>query len=129
MKYPYSEVESKWQSYWEDRKVYKTDLENQKEKVYTLVMFIYPSGSKLHCGHWYNYAPTDSRARFQKLLGKNVFEPIGYDAFGLPAENNAIKTGIHPQDNTFENIKDIRQQLKNIGFDDDQIIAEQFSFA
>jgi leucyl-tRNA synthetase len=115
MRYPFQEVESKWQKYWEDNKVYKTDFSKTENKLYTLVMFIYPSGSKLHCGHWYNYGPTDSWARFKKLKGFNVFEPMGYDAFGLPAENYAIKTGIHPYDSTMTNIKDIRQQLKKMG--------------
>lgn len=115
MRYPFNEIESKWQKYWEDNQVYKTDLKNDKDKLYTLVMFIYPSGAKLHCGHWYNYGPTDSWARYKKLKGFNVFEPIGYDAFGLPAENYAIKTGIHPYDSTMTNIKDIRQQLKTMG--------------
>ena len=115
MKYPFKEVESKWQKYWEEKEVFKTDLTDTEKAIYTLVMFIYPSGSKTHIGHWYNYAPTDSWARFKKLQGFNVFEPIGYDAFGLPAENYAIKTGIHPQDSTLNNIKDIREQLKKIG--------------
>jgi leucyl-tRNA synthetase len=115
MRYPFQEVESKWQKYWEYNKVYKTDFSKTENKLYTLVMFIYPSGSKLHCGHWYNYGPTDSWARFKKLKGFNVFEPMGYDAFGLPAENYAIKTGIHPYDSTMTNIKDIRQQLKKMG--------------
>ena len=115
MKYPFNEVESKWQKYWEEKEVFKTDLTDTEKAIYTLVMFIYPSGSKTHIGHWYNYAPTDSWARFKKLQGFNVFEPIGYDAFGLPAENYAIKTGIHPQDSTLNNIKDIREQLKKMG--------------
>ncbi len=115
MRYPYSEIESKWQKYWEDKGVYKTDLSKPEKKCYTLVMFIYPSGAKLHCGHWYNYAPADSWARFKKLQGFNVFEPMGYDSFGLPAENYAIKTGIHPYDSTMKNIDDIRTQLKRIG--------------
>lgn len=115
MKYPFLEVEKKWKKTWEDNKTYKTDLTNLEKALYTLVMFIYPSGSKLHIGHWYNYAPTDSWARYKKLRGYNVFEPMGYDAFGLPAENYAIKTGIHPQDSTFQNIDDIREQLKTMG--------------
>ena len=115
MKYPFTEVEKKWKNKWEDNKTYKTDLTNLEKALYTLVMFIYPSGSKLHIGHWYNYAPTDSWARYKKLRGYNVFEPMGYDAFGLPAENYAIKTGIHPQDSTFQNIDDIREQLKTMG--------------
>jgi leucyl-tRNA synthetase len=115
MRYPFSEIETKWQKFWEENKTYKTDLSSTAKKLYTLVMFIYPSGSKLHIGHWYNYGPTDSWARFKKLQGYNVFEPIGYDAFGLPAENNAIKYGIHPQDSTLKNIADIREQLKKMG--------------
>ncbi|MBU1099310.1 MAG: leucine--tRNA ligase [Bacteroidetes bacterium] len=115
MKYPFKEIEEKWRKRWEDNKTYKTDLTEKEKAIYTLVMFIYPSGSKLHCGHWYNYGPTDSWARLKKLQGYNVFEPMGYDAFGLPAENYAIKTGVHPQDSTFENIKDIRAQLKKMG--------------
>jgi leucyl-tRNA synthetase len=115
MRYPFSEIEPKWQKYWEDKKVFKTDLSKIDNKLYCLVMFIYPSGAKLHCGHWYNYGPTDSWARYKKLKGFNVFEPMGYDAFGLPAENYAIKTGIHPYDSTIKNIEDIREQLKKMG--------------
>lgn len=115
MRYPFSEIESKWQKYWDENKVDKTDLSKTDKKVYCLVMFIYPSGAKLHCGHWYNYGPTDTWARFRKLKGYNVFEPMGYDAFGLPAENHAIKTGEHPKDSTLRNIDDIRSQLKRIG--------------
>ncbi|MEO8230915.1 MAG: leucine--tRNA ligase [Ignavibacteriota bacterium] len=115
MRYPFTEIESKWQKFWEENKTYKTDLSSTAKKLYALVMFIYPSGAKLHIGHWYNYGPTDSWARFKKLQGYNVFEPIGYDAFGLPAEGYAIKTGIHPQDSTLKNIEDIREQLKKMG--------------
>jgi len=115
MRYPFKEVEEKWQKIWNEKKVYKTDLQNSANKLYTLVMFLYPSGAKLHCGHWYNYGPTDSWARLKKLQGYNVFEPMGYDAFGLPAENYAIKTGIHPYDSTMKNIEDIREQLKRMG--------------
>lgn len=115
MKYPFKEVEAKWKSRWEKNETYKTDLTDEEKKLYALVMFIYPSGAKLHCGHWYNYGPTDSWARFKKLQGHNVFEPMGYDAFGLPAENYAIKTGVHPYDSTMKNIEDIRVQLKDMG--------------
>lgn len=115
MRYPFDLIESKWQKFWEENKVFKTDFEDISKKLYTLVMFIYPSGAKLHIGHWYNYGPTDSWARYKKLQGYNVFEPIGYDAFGLPAENYAIKTGVHPFDSTMKNIDDIRQQLKRMG--------------
>ena len=115
MRYPFAEIEPKWRKFWEEKEVYKTDLSKADNKLYSLVMFIYPSGAKLHIGHWYNYGPNDSWARYKKLKGFNVFEPIGYDAFGLPAENYAIKTGIHPYDSTIKNIEDIRIQLKNMG--------------
>jgi leucyl-tRNA synthetase len=115
MRYPYKKTEEKWQKYWADKRVHKTNFDKTDNKLYTLVMFIYPSGAKLHCGHWYNYGPTDSWARYKKLKGFNVFEPMGYDAFGLPAENYAIQTGIHPQNSTLKNIEDIRDQLKKIG--------------
>ncbi len=115
MKYPFVEIEQKWRNIWEKEETYKTDLSDIEKKIYALVMFIYPSGAKLHIGHWYNYGPTDTWARFKKMLGYNVFEPMGYDAFGLPAENYAIKTGVHPQDSTLKNIEDIREQLKTMG--------------
>jgi leucyl-tRNA synthetase len=115
MRYPHAEIESKWQNYWEEKQVYKTDFSKTDKKLYHLNMFIYPSGAKLHTGHWYHYGPSDSWARYKRLKGYNVFEPMGYDAFGLPAENYAIQTGIHPQDSTIKNIKDIKEQLKRIG--------------
>jgi len=115
MRYPHAEIESKWQEFWEEKQVYKTDFSNIDKKLYHLNMFIYPSGAKLHTGHWYHYGPSDSWARYKRLKGYNVFEPMGYDAFGLPAENYAIQTGIHPQDSTIKNIKDIKEQLKRIG--------------
>ena len=115
MRYPFAEIENKWQKFWEEKKVHETDLSKPDNKLYCLVMFIYPSGAKLHIGHWYNYGPTDSWARYKKLKGYNVFEPMGYDAFGLPAENYAIKTGIHPHDSTLKNIEDIQVQLKKMG--------------
>ena len=115
MRYPFQEVESKWQKFWEEKKVYKTDLSNLSNKLYHLNMFIYPSGAKLHIGHWYHYGPSDTWARYKKLQGYNVFEPMGFDAFGLPAENYAIKTGVHPQDSTLKNISDIRVMLKRMG--------------
>lgn len=113
--YPFAEIERKWQQKWEKTRCYETDLNNVAQKLYCLVMFSYPSGDKLHIGHWYNYGPTDTWARFKRLQGYNVFEPMGYDAFGLPAENYAIKKGVHPAITTAENIAYIRQQLKAIG--------------
>ena len=115
MKYPFQETEKKWQKFWDENKIHKTDLTDLEKKLYCLVMFIYPSGAKMHIGHWYNYGPTDSWARFKKLKGFNVFEPMGYDAFGLPAENYAIKTGVHPKDSTLKNISDIRDMMKQMG--------------
>jgi leucyl-tRNA synthetase len=108
-------IEQKWQKEWQETRLYHTDLNNVDKKLYCLVMFIYPSGDKLHIGHWYNYGPTDTWARFKRMQGFNVFEPIGYDAFGLPAENYAIKAGIHPAISTANNIRVIREQLKAIG--------------
>jgi leucyl-tRNA synthetase len=113
--YPFAEIEQKWQKKWEETKIYQTDMNNIEKKLYCLVMFIYPSGDMLHIGHWYNYGPTDTWARFKRMQGYNVFEPMGYDAFGLPAENAAIKKGIHPAISTAENINYIRKQLKAIG--------------
>ena len=115
MRYPFETVETGWQKFWVEKEVNKTNLTELQKKLYCLVMFIYPSGAKLHCGHWYNYGPTDSWARYKKLKGFNVFEPMGYDAFGLPAENFAIKTGIHPKDSTLKNISDIKKQLIAMG--------------
>jgi leucyl-tRNA synthetase len=113
--YPFAEIEKKWQKWWEERRLYETDMSRTANKLYVLVMFLYPSADRLHIGHWYNYGPTDTFARFKRMQGYNVFEPIGYDAFGLPAENYAIKMGIHPAVSTAENIRQIRQQLKDIG--------------
>jgi len=115
MGYPFKDIEQKWQKRWEESRIYRTDLSNTEKKCYTLVMFSYPSSDKLHLGHWFNYGPTDTWARFRRLRGYNVFEPMGFDSFGLPAENYAIKTGGHPHDITEENIKFIREQLKAIG--------------
>lgn len=108
-------VEKKWQKIWEESGINAFDRGDLSKKLYVLEMFSYPSAAKLHIGHWYNYAPSDSYARFKKMQGYNVFQPMGFDAFGLPAENYAIKTGIHPQDSTLSNIETMRKQLKRIG--------------
>ena len=113
--YPFKVIEKKWREKWQATKLYRTNLKKIDNKLYCLVMFIYPSGDRMHIGHWYNYAPTDSWARFKRMQGYNVFEPMGYDAFGLPAENYAIKKGIHPAESTAENVRVIRQQLEEIG--------------
>ena len=108
-------VESKWQARWEKSRQNNFNKKNADKKWYVLEMFSYPSGAKLHVGHWYNYGPTDSYARFKKMQGYEVFQPIGFDAFGLPAENYALKTGIHPKDSTEKNIATMEQQLRNMG--------------
>ncbi|WP_238882168.1 leucine--tRNA ligase [Clostridium sp. YIM B02551] len=108
-------IDKKWQDKWEETKLYEFDKENLDKKLYVLEMFSYPSGSQLHAGHWFNYGPVDSWARFKRMNGYNVFQPMGFDAFGLPAENYAIKTGIHPHDSTLKNIDTMEKQLKAMG--------------
>ncbi|MBQ4268291.1 MAG: leucine--tRNA ligase [Clostridia bacterium] len=108
-------VESKWQAKWEKTKLNVFNKKNVGKKHYVLEMFSYPSAANLHVGHWYNYGPTDSYARFKKMQGYEVFQPMGFDAFGLPAENYAIKTGIHPKDSTEKNIATMEVQLRNMG--------------
>lgn len=108
-------IDKKWQDKWENEHLYKFDPTNLDKKLYVLEMFSYPSGSQLHAGHWFNYGPVDTWARFKRMNGYNVFQPMGFDAFGLPAENFAIKTGIHPQDSTEKNIKNMEAQLKAMG--------------
>lgn len=113
--YDFNKIEKKWQDRWAKSGLNKVNLDDVDRKLYCLVMFIYPSGERLHTGHWYNYGPTDTWARYQRMQGYNVFEPMGYDAFGLPAENYAISQGIHPAKSTAENISQIRKQLRAIG--------------
>ena len=108
-------VEKKWQDFWEKDKSNTFNHKEISKKYYCLEMFSYPSGAKLHVGHWYNYGLTDSFARYKKMKGYEVFQPMGFDAFGLPAENYAIKTGIHPQDSTLKNIETMEKQLKAMG--------------
>ena len=108
-------VEPKWQARWEKSKINNFNKKNADKKLYVLEMFSYPSGAKLHVGHWYNYGPTDTYARFKRMQGYEVFQPMGFDAFGLPAENYAIKTGIHPKDSTEKNIETMERQLKAMG--------------
>ena len=108
-------IENKWQARWEKNEQNAFNKKNADKKWYVLEMFSYPSGAKLHVGHWYNYSPTDSYARFKKMQGYEVFQPMGFDAFGLPAENYAIKTGIHPKDSTEKNVETMERQLKNMG--------------
>ncbi|GAA0080183.1 leucine--tRNA ligase [Clostridium sporogenes] len=110
-----TKIDKKWQEKWEENSLYKFNNKNLDKKLYVLEMFSYPSGSKLHAGHWFNYGPVDSWARFKRMQGYNVFQPMGFDAFGLPAENYAIKTGIHPKDSTFKNIETMESQLRAMG--------------
>lgn len=108
-------VEKKWQAIWEKEKIASFNPKNIDKKYYCLEMFSYPSAAKLHLGHWYNYGPTDSFVRYKKMKGFETFQPMGFDAFGLPAENYAIKTGIHPKDSTEKNIANMEQTLKEMG--------------
>src|SRR3990167_5503646 len=108
-------TEAKWQKKWDEAKIHETDLKKAKNPYYSLVMFPYPSGDKLHVGHWYNFAPADSYARYMRMQGKDVFEPMGFDAFGLPAENYAIKTGVPPAESIAKNVETMITQLKRIG--------------
>ena len=108
-------VDQKWQKKWKENEIYNYNPEGKGKKLYTLEMFSYPSAAKLHLGHWFNYAPADSFARFKKMQGFNLFHPMGFDAFGLPAENYAIKTGIHPEDSTRSNIENMKVQLAEMG--------------
>ncbi|MBI4994821.1 leucine--tRNA ligase [Candidatus Peregrinibacteria bacterium] len=115
MNYEARKVEQKWQKIWKESKIYETDLKSPKPKFYNLVMFPYPSGDKLHIGHWYNFGPADSFARYMRMKGFNVFEPMGFDSFGLPAENYAIKTGTPPHETTEKNIEYMHKQLREMG--------------
>jgi leucyl-tRNA synthetase len=117
MSYCYREVEKKWQEYWTKNQTFLTDLTDKKKpKKYILAMFPYPSGSGLHVGHIRNYTITDALARFYRLKGYNVLMPIGWDAFGLPAEQYAIQTNNHPATFTQKNIENFKQQLLSMGF-------------
>jgi leucyl-tRNA synthetase len=113
--YDFRRIERKWGDLWRQEDYHRTDLSRTDRKCYSLVMYPYPSGSKLHLGHWMSYAPPDAWARYRRMCGYNVFQPIGFDSFGLPAENFAIKCGIHPRLHTEENITFIRQQLQVLG--------------
>ncbi|MCL2234169.1 MAG: leucine--tRNA ligase [Firmicutes bacterium] len=108
-------LDKKWNDYWEKHNLNKFNEKNIDKKYYSLVMFSYPSASNLHLGHWYNYAPADTFSRFKRMQGHEVFAPMGFDSFGLPAENFAIKTGTHPMDSTNANIKTMQKQLAGIG--------------
>ena len=116
MDYNHRKIESRWQQYWKDNKVYHTEIDHGKPKFYVLDMFPYPSGAGLHVGHPLGYIASDIYARYKRLKGFNVLHPMGYDAYGLPAEQYAIQTGQHPEKTTTENIARYRGQLDRIGF-------------
>ena len=115
-RYNFRTIESKWQKIWDDNQLYKVDIDKNKEKFYVLVEFPYPSGAGLHVGHPRSYTALDVVARKKRMQGFNVLYPMGFDAFGLPAENYAIKTGVHPAISTKQNIDNFVRQLKSLGF-------------
>ncbi len=116
MEYNFKEIEKKWQQYWKENKTYKVEIEPNKPKFYVLDMFPYPSGAGLHVGHPLGYIASDIYSRYKRLKGFNVLHPMGYDAYGLPAEQYAIQTGQHPKITTEQNIARYREQLDKIGF-------------
>jgi leucyl-tRNA synthetase len=113
-KYDPHEIEIRWQQRWAVDRIYRVERDDGRPKFYSLTMFPYTSGD-LHIGHWYAMAPSDTYARFKRMQGYNVLHPMGFDAFGLPAENAAISRGVHPYDWTMKNIKNMRRQLKSMG--------------
>lgn len=116
MRYDHHSIEAKWQKFWEEKKIFKTGEDRSRPKYYVLDMFPYPSGSGLHVGHPAGYLATDVIARYKRTQGFNVLHPMGWDSFGLPAEQYAIRTGTHPRETTKKNIDTFRKQLKAIGF-------------
>ncbi len=116
MEYNHRDIESRWQQQWKKDKTYKTDVDASRKKYYVLDMFPYPSGAGLHVGHPLGYIASDIYSRFKRLQGFNVLHPMGYDAYGLPAEQYAIQTGQHPEKTTNDNIKRYKEQLEKIGF-------------
>ncbi len=116
MNYNFGEIEKKWQDYWRKNEIYKVSEDNSKQKYYVLDMFPYPSGAGLHVGHPLGYIASDIFARYKRLKGFNVLHPMGYDSFGLPTEQYAIQTGIHPERATKKNTDRYRKQLNQIGF-------------
>ena len=116
MKYDFSAIESKWQKYWEDNRTFEVKIDRSKPKYYALVEFPYPSGAGLHVGHIKAYTGLEALSRKKRLEGYNVLFPMGFDAFGLPAENYAIKTGVHPRISTDKNIAHFSEQMKKVGY-------------
>ncbi len=116
MKYDHKKIEAKWQKYWLDNKIFKSEVDFSKPKYYVLDMFPYPSGEGLHVGHPEGYTATDILARYKRQKGFNVLHPMGWDSFGLPAEQYAVRTGTHPAISTEKNIKTFKRQLQALGF-------------
>ncbi|MCG8334112.1 MAG: class I tRNA ligase family protein, partial [Proteobacteria bacterium] len=116
MSYNPREVEPKWQTYWESNKTFKAEIDHSKEKIYILDMFPYPSGQGLHVGHPEGYTATDILSRYKRMKGFNVLHTMGWDAFGLPAEQYAINTGTHPAVTTEKNVNTFKKQIKSLGF-------------
>ena len=116
MKYEHLIIEAKWQNHWAGKRIFSVEVDHDKEKLYVLDMFPYPSGSGLHVGHPLGYTATDIYSRYKRLQGFNVLHPMGWDAFGLPAEQYAIKTGTHPKQTTEENVNNFKRQIQMLGF-------------
>ena len=116
MDYKFNEIEAKWQKYWAEHKTFSAKTDPSMPKYYVLDMFPYPSGAGLHVGHPLGYIASDIYSRYKRLRGFNVLHPMGYDAFGLPAEQYAIQTGQHPHVTTMANIDRYRSQLDRLGF-------------
>ena len=116
MEYDFTKIEKKWQDYWERNKTFKTPDFSEKKKLYVLDMFPYPSGAGLHVGHPEGYTATDIYCLFNRMTGHNVLHPMGWDAFGLPAEQYAIETGTHPAVTTKKNVDTFKRQIKSLGF-------------
>ena len=120
--YPFKSIESRWQKYWADNKTFRTPnpgdpgFDASKPKSYLLDMFPYPSGDGLHVGHPEGYTATDIVARYKRMKGFNVLHPMGWDSFGLPAEQYAVKTGQHPAITTGQNIQRFKEQINRLGF-------------
>ncbi|HVZ25485.1 MAG TPA: class I tRNA ligase family protein, partial [Sediminibacterium sp.] len=114
MEYSFRTIEKKWQAFWQEHHLYQVRNDFSKPKCYVLDMFPYPSGAGLHVGHPLGYIASDIYSRFKRLKGFQVLHPMGYDAFGLPAEQYAIEHGIHPAVSTEQNIRNFRRQLDNI---------------
>jgi leucyl-tRNA synthetase len=114
--YPFDEIEPRWQAYWAEHNIFRTPDSSSKPKYYILDMFPYPSASGLHVGHLEGYTATDILSRYKRMRGFNVLHPMGWDAFGLPAEQHALDTGTHPAKTTEQNVQNFKRQIKRLGF-------------